>query len=38
MDILISDHKPVYSTCECKVKFLNEKKKKKELVLSYYSD
>ncbi|KAF8001256.1 hypothetical protein HF325_003757 [Metschnikowia pulcherrima] len=27
MDIFISDYKPVYSTCECKVKFLNEKEK-----------
>ncbi|KAM9919402.1 hypothetical protein OXX59_007967 [Metschnikowia pulcherrima] len=37
MDIFISDHKPVYSTFECKVKFVNEKKKK-ELALSYYND
>ncbi|KAJ8145106.1 hypothetical protein OY671_001793 [Metschnikowia pulcherrima] len=37
MDIFISDHKPVYYTFECKVKFVNEKKKK-ELALSYYND
>ncbi|OBA23895.1 hypothetical protein METBIDRAFT_30265 [Metschnikowia bicuspidata var. bicuspidata NRRL YB-4993] len=36
MDIFLSDHKPVYSTFTCKVKFVDEKKKK-SLALGYYN-
>lgn len=35
MDIMLSDHKPVYSTLQCKVKFVDEQKKK-ELTVKYY--
>lgn len=35
MDIYASDHKPVYSTFSCRVKFVNEEKKK-QLTFEYY--
>ncbi|GEQ66563.1 hypothetical protein JCM33374_g226 [Metschnikowia sp. JCM 33374] len=36
MDIFISDHKPVYSTFACKIKFVDERKKK-DLALQHYN-
>lgn len=36
MDIFISDHKPVYSTFACKVKFVDEKRRN-DLALKYYT-
>lgn len=36
MDVCISDHKPVYSTFKCKVKFVDEKKKE-QLSIEFYN-